>query len=243
MKEKISKFFNEIERFSSETIEHEVVSGDNPWKLSMKYFGNPGMTDEIMDINGIKDPTKIQIGTVLKIPSRNIKPQAKDLSIKKDVDIKPFSNDESDAKSRIEKIDLNKRDLKNLAIKIAEQVGIPSDLFLGLVTVESNWNAKAKSASGAIGLTQLMPATARELGVSDPTNPSQNLIGGAKYLKKMLSKFSEHDDSEALALMAYHAGAGNVNKWISAGKPREGHAGVGKYTLSYPKKVFNASGR
>lgn len=243
MKDKISKFFSEIERFSSEMIEHKVVSGDNPWKLSMKYFGHPGMTDEIMDINNIKDPTKIQIGTVLKIPSKNISSVTNNFPRGNASIPKNISESESDIKSRIESIDFNKRDLRNLAIKIAEQVGIPSDLFLGLVTVESNWNVEAKSPSGAVGLTQLMPATAKELGVSDPTNPSQNLIGGAKYLKKMLSKFNAYEDQETLALMAYHAGAGNVNKWISAGKPSDGHGGVGKYTLAYPRKVFSASGR
>ncbi len=86
--------------------------------------------------------------------------------------------------------------------------GIPVDLFLKLVQQESNWNAKAKSHKGALGLAQLMPGTARLLRV-DPLDPQQNLEGGARYLKQQYLKFG----SWRLALAAYNAGPQAVEKY------------------------------
>nr|WP_238366734.1 lytic transglycosylase domain-containing protein [Mesobacterium pallidum] len=95
-----------------------------------------------------------------------------------------------------------------LARDAARMHGIPEDLFLRLVQQESGWNAQAKSHKGAMGLAQLMPATARKLGV-DPKDPAQNLEGGARYLKQQYRKFG----SWRLALAAYNAGPGAVEKY------------------------------
>lgn len=95
-----------------------------------------------------------------------------------------------------------------LAKSAARRHGIPEDLFLRLVQQESGWNAKAVSHKGAIGLAQLMPGTARSLGV-DPNVPSQNLEGGARYLKTQYDTFG----SWRLALAAYNAGPGAVEKY------------------------------
>ena len=94
-----------------------------------------------------------------------------------------------------------------MAREAARRHGIPEDLFLRLVRQESNFNPKAVSHKGAIGLAQLMPATARYLGV-DPHDPAQNLDGGARYLKEQFQKFR----SWRLALAAYNAGPGAVEK-------------------------------
>lgn len=83
----------------------------------------------------------------------------------------------------------------------ARKHGIPEDLFLRLVQRESGWNPRAVSHKGATGLAQLMPATASNLGV-DPTDPRQNLDGGARYLRMMYDRFG----SWRLALAAYNAG-------------------------------------
>jgi soluble lytic murein transglycosylase-like protein len=85
---------------------------------------------------------------------------------------------------------------------------VPADLFLRLIQQESGWNPKAKSHKGALGLAQLMPQTARVLGV-DPHDPKQNLEGGARYLRQMYNKFG----SWRLALAAYNAGPGAVEKY------------------------------
>ncbi len=89
----------------------------------------------------------------------------------------------------------------------ARRHGVPEDLFLRLVRQESGWNPNARSHKGAMGLAQLMPGTARQLGVN-PADPKQNLEGGARYLAMQYRKFG----SWRLALAAYNAGPGAVEK-------------------------------
>ncbi|MCL8208283.1 MAG: lytic transglycosylase domain-containing protein [Actinomycetia bacterium] len=96
--------------------------------------------------------------------------------------------------------------LKTMAAQAAEQAGLPPSVFQALVQVESGYNPQAVSPKGAMGLTQLMPATARALGVSDPFDPAQSLAGGARYLAQLLRQFG----SLPLALAAYNAGPGAV---------------------------------
>lgn len=98
--------------------------------------------------------------------------------------------------------------LRAIAQRAARANGIPVPVFLRLVGVESGWKPGVISSAGAIGLTQLMPGTARGLGVTDPFDPRQNLDGGARYLKAMLDKFGRMD----LALAAYNAGPGAVEQ-------------------------------
>lgn len=95
----------------------------------------------------------------------------------------------------------------NVAKDAARRHGVPEDLFLRLVQQESNWNATARSHKGAYGLAQLLPSTARGLGV-DHTDPAENLEGGARYLKQQYDTFG----SWRLALAAYNAGPGAVKK-------------------------------
>ena len=90
----------------------------------------------------------------------------------------------------------------------ARRHGIPEDLFLRLIQQESNWNPTAKSHAGAYGLAQLIPSTARYLGV-DIRDPYQNVDGGARYLKEQYRTFG----SWRLALAAYNAGPGVVKKY------------------------------
>lgn len=90
----------------------------------------------------------------------------------------------------------------------ARRYGVPEDLFLRLVSQESGWNPHARSHKGAIGLAQLMPQTARLLGV-DPRDPHQNLDGGARYLAEQYRTFGNWK----LALAAYNAGPDAVRKY------------------------------
>jgi soluble lytic murein transglycosylase-like protein len=99
-------------------------------------------------------------------------------------------------------------DYRETARMIAEEEGIDPDLFIRLVEAESSFRPDAQSSVGAYGLTQLMPGTAAELGV-DPSDPIQNLRGGARYLRQQLDRFED----PALALAAYNAGPGNVRKY------------------------------
>ena len=114
-----------------------------------------------------------------------------------------------------------------LAKDAARRNGVPEDLFLRLVQQESNWNPRAKSHKGALGLAQLMPATARYLRV-DPNDPAQNLEGGARYLKEQYRKFG----SWRLALAAYNAGPGAVEKYGGVPPFRE--------TRNYVKKIWGS---
>lgn len=109
----------------------------------------------------------------------------------------------------------------------ARRHNIPQDLFLRLVQQESGWKPAARSHKGAVGLAQLMPATARTLRV-DPHNPHENLEGGARYLRQMYDKFG----SWRLALAAYNAGPGAVEK----------HDGVPPYkeTRNYVRKILGS---
>lgn len=112
-----------------------------------------------------------------------------------------------------------------MAEDAARKYGIPVDLFKRLVQQESNWNPRARSHAGAIGLAQLMPFTAKKLGV-DPWNPEENLEGGARYLKQQYRKFK----SWRLALAAYNAGPGAVAKYNGVPPYKE--------TRNYVKKIL-----
>ena len=92
----------------------------------------------------------------------------------------------------------------------AQRNGISPMLLAGLVRQESGFDPSARSPAGAVGLTQLMPATAAGLGVADPTDPAQSLEGGARYLREQLDRFG---GDEAKALAAYNAGPGAVQRF------------------------------
>ncbi|VWX49808.1 lytic transglycosylase domain-containing protein [Novosphingobium sp. 9U] len=89
------------------------------------------------------------------------------------------------------------------------KAGIPIELFDALVIQESRYNPAALSSKGAVGLTQLMPATARDLGIARSWQVETNLDGRARYLRKQLDAFGAWD----MALGAYNAGPGNVAKY------------------------------
>lgn len=96
---------------------------------------------------------------------------------------------------------------EDMADKVADANGIPRSLFRALIQQESGWNAYAVGTKGEIGLTQLMPTTAQELGVN-AWDALDNLKGGAAYLKAQFQKFGDW----AKALAAYNGGPGGVDK-------------------------------
>lgn len=125
---------------------------------------------------------------------------------------------------------------------VAQEEGVPFDLFYKLVMAESSgkhYNKKGgitTSEDGAMGYTQLMPGTAKEMGV-DPADPMQNLYGGARYLKKMLNRY---DGDPMLALAAYNAGPGNVDKFGGVPPFEETRNYVAKI-LSMPQTAMTPS--
>jgi hypothetical protein len=101
------------------------------------------------------------------------------------------------------------RSTDRLIWKVARQEGVDPYLLRSMVAAESAFNPSSVSKKGAVGLMQLMPRTARSLGVTNRYNPEQNLRGGARYIKQMLKRFT----SVRLALAAYNAGPTTVKRF------------------------------
>jgi len=131
-----------------------------------------------------------------------------------------------------------KRKIRELAPYIdtvAARYGLDPELIHAVILAESAYREKALSPKGAMGLMQLMPETARRLGVNDPWDPRQNIDGGARYLKFLLERY---DGDLDLAVAAYNAGEGAVDKYGRAIPPYQ-------ETITYVKKVkeFMSKGR
>jgi soluble lytic murein transglycosylase-like protein len=124
-----------------------------------------------------------------------------------------------------------RRDVERLVRDLAPGYGLNPDLVLAVVEVESKFNAKAESPKRAQGLMQLIPATAKRFGVSDPWDPHQNLRGGMAYLRWLLDHF---DGDLRLALAGYNAGEQAVAR----------HGGVPPYTetRNYVRRVARVLG-
>lgn len=122
-----------------------------------------------------------------------------------------------------------KSKIKELISRISQKHGVDEKLVNALVNQESGFNPAAKSKVGAMGLMQLMPATAKGLGVTNPMDPEQNVEGGVKYLKSMLDKYN---GNIILALAAYNAGPGAVDKYDGVPPYKE--------TQNYVKSILSS---
>jgi soluble lytic murein transglycosylase-like protein len=119
-----------------------------------------------------------------------------------------------------------------LVLEYASRASLRPELVRAVIQVESGYNPLATSPKGAMGLMQLMPQTARELGVRDPYDPEDNIRGGTRYLRLLLDKYSENEE---LALAAYNAGAGAVDRYGQRVPPY-------RETREYVRKVGSKAG-
>jgi len=118
--------------------------------------------------------------------------------------------------------------IESLIQQAAKTHGIDEALLAAVVAVESGYKPRAVSRKGAGGLMQLMPATAKELAVTDRFDPAQNIDAGARYLRQLLD---QHGDSYVNALAAYNAGMGRVARYKGMPPYRE--------TATYIRRVLN----
>lgn len=123
---------------------------------------------------------------------------------------------------------------REIVQKAAQKHGLPVSLVESVARAESGFRVDAVSPKGAIGLMQLMPGTAAEMN-ADPHNPHENADAGVRYLRDLLIKYMHHDYQVEMALAAYNAGPGAVDKYKGIPPYRE--------TRDYVRRVIDAKRR
>lgn len=125
-------------------------------------------------------------------------------------------------------------ELWSYVANVARANAVAPELLWAMITAESNFNPKARSGKGAMGLMQIMPDTAKELKISDPFNPAENIEGGARYISLLLDQFKGNHEK---ALAAYNAGPASVKKFGGIPPYRETRQYVSKVMKIYKAEV------
>jgi soluble lytic murein transglycosylase-like protein len=131
--------------------------------------------------------------------------------------------------------DVGRKTYDPVVRKVAQKYGVESDLIHAIIRAESNYNSLAVSEKGAMGLMQLMPATAEAYGVNDFYDPEENIEGGTKYLKDLIKLY---DGKTNFVLAAYNAGQEAVKKYKGIPPYPETRNYISRIQSSYRKSTL-----
>ncbi len=177
----------------------------NPVRVTCRYSFRTAAPNS--DPNATKPDETAATSTAINAKSSAINSKALSRTTRKPMQlIKPAASNSAPNQTGSNK-DLM---IENSIHQAARKYNLPASLIRGVIRAESNFEVKAVSRAGAQGLMQLMPGTAKELGVDNPLDIEQNIDGGARYLRKMLDSFG---GDIKVALAAYNAGPGTVEKY------------------------------
>lgn len=131
-------------------------------------------------------------------------------------------------------------DLLKIFKKAADEYGVDEGILISMAKQESDFHSDALSKSNAAGIMQLMPATSKTLGVNNPFDPEENIMGGARLMKSLIEKY---DGNVILALAAYGTGSGNVKKYGGIPPFEEIQKHIPKVLSNYIRGYVSSDGR
>ena len=173
-----------------------VYKYNSEWQPAQKNVSLPNNNNNIQSFDSVlRESTKVKFGDLLTKPETKVTANIYTAQANSAVDTQKLSP---------------RQKINDIVSRISKKHGVDEKLVNAVIKQESGFNPNAKSKVGALGLMQLMPSTARGLGVTNPMDPEQNVEGGVKYLKSMLNKYN---GNIILALAAYNAGPNAVDRY------------------------------